>query len=111
MPSVEALKTSSHCGLRMASVDHDAVVPAPGEARGETETLVGPSGAALGGFPVVENTAALRAMFKSQYGACSDDPVALDRLVEDAMRCAESYALECGFRRRSPRAAHGRPRV
>ena len=111
MPSAEVLKTSLHLGARESSLDHDAVVSVPGEARGVTDTFAGPNGAAPGGSPFVDNTAALRAMFESLFGACSEDPVALDRLVESAMRYADPYAPEFGFARRSPRATYRRPRA
>ena len=94
---VEALETSLRPGVRVVIVSHHAVVSAPGEARWEPELFVGPNGAFLEGSPVVENTAALCAMLRSKFGACSGDPVALDRLVENAVRYAELPALEYGW--------------
>ena len=50
----------------------------------------------MGGSPVAKDAAALRAMFKWQFGACCEEWGPPDRLVDRAMRYTESYALGYG---------------
>ena len=95
----------------MAAVDRDAVVSvlvAPREGAGK---FVGPNGVGTEGSPVGRNAAALRAMFKWQFGARSEKSSALDRWIESAMRCTESSASEYGFVRNASLLTHRRPRA
>ena len=59
----------------------------------------------------MKNAAPLRAMFKWQFGARSENSGPRDQLVEGAMRCTEFRALECGSVRSASRMTRRRPRA
>ena len=97
--------------MRVAPVDRESVATVPGApSEGEVE-FTHPDGAIACGPGLMSNAASMRKTRKWQFGACSEDPEATDKLVTGAMCYAEQYSAGMGVARRSSRSTHPRPRV
>ena len=94
MPAASRKGKGTHSGLRLAVVDPDAAVTAPGGASfGKVED------AGRGASEVSRNADISGKVFAERLGDCSRSPSASQDLVADARGYSGKYASEAGFRR------------